>query len=77
MKHMTHPLSSADISIFFTRNQQILLHQEMQIYIVFWYIISNSFNFSWVFVILIMSAKMATPGLLKPKNPLFCEVVLV
>ena len=51
---------------FFTRNQQILLHQEMQMYIAFWYIISNSFNFSWVFVIL-MSAKMATPGLLKIK----------
>ena len=38
----------------------------MQIYIAFWYIISNSFNFSWVFVIL-MSAKMATPGLFKIK----------
>ena len=30
---------------FFTANQQILLHQEIQIWIVFWYIISNSFNF--------------------------------
>ena len=34
---------------FFTRNQQILLHQEIQMYIGFWYIISNSFKFSWVF----------------------------
>ena len=34
---------------FFTGNQQILLYQEIQIQIAFWYIISNSFNFSWVF----------------------------
>ena len=34
---------------FFTRNQQNLLYQEIQIQIAFWYIISNSFNFSWVF----------------------------
>ena len=34
---------------FFTGNQQILLYQEIQIYIAFWYIIYNSFNFSWVF----------------------------
>ena len=27
---------------FFTRNQQILLYQEIQIYISFWYLISNS-----------------------------------
>ena len=33
---------------FFTRNQQILLHQEIQIYIGFWSIIYNSVNFSWV-----------------------------
>ena len=34
---------------FFTGNQQILLYQEIQIQIAFWSIISNSFNFSWVF----------------------------
>ena len=34
---------------FFTENQQILLFQKAQIKIVFWYIISNSFNFSGVF----------------------------
>ena len=54
---------------FFTGNQQILLYREMQILIAFWYIISNSFNFFWVFIkialinmviILLMSAKMAT-----------------
>ena len=34
---------------FFTGNQQILLYQEIKIWIAFGYIISNSFNFSWVF----------------------------
>ena len=34
---------------FFTGNQQILLYQEIRISIVFWYIISNHFNFFWVF----------------------------
>ena len=34
---------------FLTWNQQILPYQEIQIKIAFWYIISNSFNFSWVF----------------------------
>ena len=33
---------------FFTGDQKILLYQEIEIYITFWYIISNSFNFSWV-----------------------------
>ena len=33
----------------FTGNQQMLFYQEIQIKIEFWYIISNSFNFSWVF----------------------------
>ena len=32
VNHVIQPLSSADISIF-TRNQQILLYQEIQIYI--------------------------------------------
>ena len=58
---------------FFTRNQQIFLYQEIQIQIAFWYIVSNCFNFYWVFknflinlvIILMMSAKMATPSLLK------------
>ena len=34
---------------FFTGNQQILLYQEIQIKIAFWYMISNSFKFYWVF----------------------------
>ena len=33
----------------FTGNQQILLYQEMQTQTAFWYIISNSYNFFWVF----------------------------
>ena len=45
-KIMTHPLSSAGISTFFTGNQPILLYQEIQIYIPFRYLISNSSNFS-------------------------------
>ena len=34
---------------FFTGIQQILLYQEIQIEIAFWYTISNLFNFYWVF----------------------------
>ena len=60
---------------FFTRNQQSLLSQEIQIQIAFWYIISNSLNFFGVFkdcfnkrhYNLMKSAKMATLGLLKRK----------
>ena len=73
MNHVTHPLSSADISFFFPRNHQILLYQE--ILIAFWYIISNSFNFYWVFKDCfnkhgynLTSTKMATPGLFKIKT---------
>ena len=60
---------------FFTRNCQILLHQEIRIQTGFWYINSNSFNFSGFFIIvlinmvtiLLISAKMATPVLLTIK----------
>ena len=31
MNHVANPFSSAEISIFFTENQQILLYQEIQI----------------------------------------------
>ena len=34
---------------FFIGNQKILLFQKMHIYIEFLYIISNSFNFFWIF----------------------------
>ena len=58
---------------FFTGNQ--LLLQEIQIQTAFRYIISNSYNFYWVFkdcfinmvTILMMSAKMPTPGFRKIK----------
>ena len=58
---------------FFIRNQQILLYQEIQIQIAFWYIISNSFNFFEslkivlikMVTILMMSAKLAAVALLK------------
>ena len=68
---MTHPLDSAEISIFIG-NQQILLYQEIQIQIAFWYIVSNSFNFleplKIVLIntatILMISAKMVTSQLL-------------
>ena len=60
---------------FFTRNQQILLYQEIQIRIAFWDITSNFLTFleSLKIVLinmvtnLMMSAKMATLGLLKTK----------
>ena len=58
-------------SPFFTGNQQILLYQEIQIKVTFWYIISNSFNFFFqslkivLINMLMMSAKMGTLGLLK------------
>ena len=68
---MTHPLDSAEISIFIG-NQQILLYQEIQIQIAFSYIVSNSFNFleplKIVLIntatILMISAKMVTSQLL-------------
>ena len=61
---------------FFTRNQQTLLYQEIQILIPFWYIIFNYFNFFCVFkdkflinmvITLMMSVKVANLGLLKIK----------
>ena len=62
-------------SAFFTENQQILQYQEIMILIAFEHIIYNSFNFFLslkVFLInmvgiLMMSAKLATIGLLKIK----------
>ena len=63
MNHVTQPLTSADISIFFTGNQQVLLYQEIQIYIAF----SESLNVFLInlIIILMISAKMGSPGLLK------------
>ena len=71
---MTNLLSSADISIFFTGNQQLLLYLEIQIQIAFSHIISDFFNFEYLKVVLInmvvilmMSAKLAALGLYKIK----------
>ena len=66
---------------FFIGNQQFLLYQDIQIQIAFLLIVSNSFNFSWDFkdflinmvIILMMSAKIATPGL--PKIVIFWSKV--
>ena len=44
------PLEFCWCQHFFTRNHQILLYQEIQIQIAFWYIISIYFNISWVFI---------------------------
>ena len=49
MNHVTHPLISADISIFSSKISRFLLYQKIQIQIPFWYITTNSFNFLWVF----------------------------
>ena len=71
---MTAPLSSADITIFFTRNQQLLLYQKADIDCI---LTRNSFLLTLfeslkvvlinMVAILIMSAKLATLGLLKIK----------
>ena len=61
---------------FFIGNHQILVYQELQIQIVCSYIISNPFNFFWVFkhcfkkmvIILVISAKIATLDLLKKRH---------
>ena len=45
--HVT-PLAFSWHQYFFTGNQQILLYQEIQIQITFWYIISISFKVFWV-----------------------------
>ena len=45
------PLDFCWYQYFFTGNQQILLYQEIQVYIAFWYIICNCFNVFWVFKI--------------------------
>ena len=67
------PLEFCWYQRFFTRNLQVLLYQEIQIKIAFWYINSNSFNyFEFLNIVLIkmvskMSAKIAALGLLKVK----------
>ena len=48
MNCVTHPLNSADISIFYRKSSNFAI-LENTILIAFWYIISNYFDFFWVF----------------------------
>ena len=49
MNHVTYPLSSADTIIFSPEiNQFYFLKKYSRYSFPFWYIITNSFNFSWV-----------------------------
>ena len=74
MNHVTHPSSSAERSIFSPEFSKSL-YIKNQIYIVFWYIISNFLNFFVslkvvlinIVTILMISAEMFTLGLLKIK----------
>ena len=73
MNHVTHPLSSADISIFspdiskfcYIKKYRYRLHFDA--YVVILSIFFESLNNFLInlFIILMMSTKMATPGLLK------------
>ena len=72
MNHLTHPQSSADTTFFYRKSANFVISINADIDGI-WYIISNSFNFSWVLnifliklvIILMMLAKMANSGLLK------------
>ena len=73
MNHVTYPLSSAD-SIFFRKsaNFVILRNKEIDNTLTFWYIFSNLLESLKIVLInmgkiLMMSRKIATPGLLKVK----------
>ena len=73
MNHVTYPLSSAD-SIFFRKsaNFVILRNKEIDNTLAFWYIFSNLLESLKIVLInmgkiLMMSRKIATPGLLKVK----------
>ena len=76
MNHVTHPLSYADINIFSLEISRFCYIRKYTYRFAFWYIISNSFNFFEflkiflidMVTILMMSAKFATPGLLKIKT---------
>ena len=75
MNHVTNSLSSAEINIFFTENYHLLLYQEIQIQILFRYIFLIPLTFHETLrivlinmvTILMISTKIATPGLLKIK----------
>ena len=49
MNHMTYPLSSADISIFSSQISKFCYVRKYKYTLHFEHIISNSFDFFWVF----------------------------
>ena len=73
MNHLTHPVSSADISIFSTQIRKFCyikkyryrLHFDTWFLILLIFIESLKIVLINIFTILMMSAKMATPGLRK------------
>ena len=73
MNHVPHPLSSADISFFspeiskfcYIKKYRYRLHFGTQFLIFLTFIESLSIFLIKLVIILMMSAKMATPGLLK------------
>ena len=75
MNHVTHPLSSADISIFlpeiskfcYIKKYRYRFHLDTYFLTVLTFLESTRIVLINMVKILIMSAKMATPGLLKIK----------
>ena len=65
MNNVTHPFSSADISIFHCKSADFAISRNT---VAIWYIISNSFNIAWVFKDFLNKygqQKWLSPGLLK------------
>ena len=75
MNHVTHPLSSADISNFspeirkfcYIKKYMYTLHFDTKLLILLTFLESIKIVLIKKVAILVMSAKMATPGLLKIK----------
>ena len=73
MNHVTHPLTSADISIFspeiskfcYIKKYRYRLHLSTEFLIILDFLESLKIYLINLVMILMMSAKMATPGLLK------------
>ena len=79
MNHVTHPPSSADISIFspeiskfcYIKKYSYRLHFNAEFLILLTFLESLKIYLINMVIILMMSAKMATPGLLK--TTVFCK----
>ena len=74
MNHVTHPLSSADISIFYQKSANFAIprntdrfHLDTYFLTLLTFLESLKIFLINMVKILMMSAKMATPGLLKIK----------